>query len=1189
MFRQSTEALRVVWCVLVAVSVTFTAAAAQPDLETAFRSPPKAARPWVYWFWMNGNITRQGITADLEAMKEAGIGGCLIMHVKLGDIGEYKLGQMPPAGPVRFMSDEFRAMFRHAVSEAARLGLKIDMNNADGFTGSGGPWVPVEKSMKKLVWTETPVSGGKRVSLSLAQPETILDFYRDVAVVAFPRQPSLQDEMKAAGASFSAPDEKFDSKAIADENPKTRARLWRKGVLGRPHLLVSFPEPYTADTLVIEGLDLGGGGMGFPPAALEVSDDGKRFRPLGRVVLKWYPAARTNTCRFDACTARHFRLVFSANLPEISVGEVALGRSNKVHYWEAKAGFTRYGEWGGGSELYTDRKMTVPPPPDATTKPSVEPHVESAKESPVSPGGVPAIPRAKVFDLSAAVRDGKLSWNVPEGEWTVLRIGYTTTGIKNHPASEGGHGLECDKLDPSGVEAAFNGMLAKLVADCGDDVGRSFTHAHIDSWEVGIQNWTEGMAETFKRRNGYDLTPFYPLLVTGHAVESNDASERFLWDLRRSIVKMMADNYLGRMESLCHEHGLKFSSEAAGRQTFLYSPLYLLTKSDLPMGEFWPHEGVPRVDCKAAASVAHLYGMPVVGAEAFTGGGDFANWKSHPYLLKQIGDDAYCLGINHFVIHYYVHQAYDGFRPGFAMGPWGIHLDRMNTWWPQAKAWLTYLARCQHMLRQGQFVADVLYFPGECAPHYLGKRDGLSLPLPAGYDFDGCDRETLLERLAVKDGRLVLPSGMSYRYLMLARDRTMTPELARRLRELVEAGAKVIGPKPECSPSRRDGRAGDDEVRRIADALWDTGRVIWGKSFEEIAAADHLAPDFAFTSSSAEADVRYIHRRRGDSDIYFVANHQPETVDVQAAFRVTGKRPELWHPETGTIELPALYDDVDGRVRLPMHLEPLESVFVVFRKASPARRIVRIHGPGNRAPESRIPAPIKATQADGDAIHVEVSQPGTYELTMSDGERRTVKVDEILAARPLAGPWTLSFPSGWDAPEQIQLDQLISWTEHENFGVKHFSGTATYRTTFDGPPEFERRNRKWHLDLGDVQVIAQVRLNGRDLGTLWKPPFRVDATDALKLGDNVLEVAVTNLWANRLIGDEQFPDDARWERKYLAAWPDWFSLEGPAKPRPEPRRKTFSVVKHYDKQSPLLPSGLLGPVTLTATATAELK
>ena len=1177
MFHRSLEASCVTVCVVVATVLFVVPVMGQPDLAKTFQAPPESARPWVYWFWMNGNITREGITADLEAMHEVGIGGCLIMHVKLGDIGEYKLGNMPPDGPVTFMSDEFRELFRHAVAEAGRLGMKIDMNNADGFTGSGGPWVPVEKSMKKLVWTETHMAGGKRVSVQLPQPETLLDFYRDAAVIAFPRQHSLYEQMKKARPTFSAPDGKFNPRVVADEDRQTRTPLGQQGLKGGPHLLVSFAEPYTADTLVVQGVSLG---RGAPTGTLEISDDGTAFRPVGKLCLKWYPAAPTNTARFDASTARHFRLRFAPNCQHVSVGEVALGRSNKIHYWEPKAGFTRYGEWGGGSQLYTDRKTTVAPAP-------------AAKSSPDSNGSTPAIPLAQVVDLSGSIKeDGELLWEAPEGDWTVLRIGYTTTGIKNHPASKGGHGLECDKLHPSGVEAAFDGMLNRLIADSRDLVGRSFTHAHIDSWEVGIQNWTEGMTETFERSNGYDLTPFYPLLVAGHAVESNAVSERFLWDLRRTLLAMMAENYLGRIQTLCHENGLQFSSEAGGRQTFLHNPIGLLAGSDLPMGEFWPHEGSPRVDGKAAASVAHLYGKPIAGAESFTGAGTFANWQSHPYRLKQIGDEAFCLGINHFVIHYCVHQAYEGFRPGFAMGPWGIHLDRRNTWWAQGKPWLDYLARCQHLLRQGRFVADVLYFPGEGAPHHFGKRQSLSVPLPPGYDFDGCDRETLLHRLSVRDGRLVLPTGMSYRYLMLADDQTMTPDLARRVRDLVEAGATVIGPKPVRSPSLHDFPNCDEEVREIADALWDSGRVIWGKTFEQIAEADGLAPDFAFSSPSSEADLRYIHRRlAADTDLYFVANGADQAADVVASFRVSGRRPELWNPETGAISLPAVFDEVDGRIRLPMHLDRLQSVFVAFRSPAPDNRIVGVvakpdgEAPNSPSPENPGPS-IVLTQGETGMVHAEVFAEGAFELSYSDGSRRTIEVAEVPGPRELSGPWQVRFPSGWDAPEQIELDELISWTEHEDSGVRHFSGTATYRTAFDGVPESPTPRQKWFLDLGDVQVIARVRLNGRDLGTLWKPPFRVDVTDALRPGRNELEVCVTNLWPNRLIGDEHFPDDARWEGIYLESWPDWF-LEG--RPRPEPRRKTFAVVKHYGKESPLLPSGLLGPVTLNGAETIEVQ
>ena len=516
-------------------------------------------------------------------------------------------------------------------------------------------------------------------------------------------------------------------------------------------------------------------------------------------------------------------------------------------------------------------------------------------------------------------------------------------------------------------------------------------------------------------------------------VESNETSERFLWDLRRTLLAMMAENYLGRVQTLCHENGLKFSSEAAGRQTFLHNPVYLLTKSDLPMGEFWPHEDTPRVDGKAAASVAHLYGKPVVGAESFTGASNFASWKSHPYQLKGIGDEAFCLGINHFVIHYYVLQAFEGFRPGLAMGPWGIHLDRMNTWWNQGKPWLDYLARCQYLLRQGQFVADVLYFPGEGAPHHLGKRASLSVSLPRGYDFDGCDRETLLHRITVKDGRLVLPGGMSYRYLLLPDDRTMTPELARRIQELAETGATIIGPQPESSPSLRGFPECDAETRQIAKALWDNGQVLWGKKFEEIALEDELPPDFEFTSSSPDADIRYIHRRLGSTDFYFVANRNQQAVNIVATFRVSGRQPELWYPESGTFrDLPDWDITEDGRARMTIGFGPVESFFVVFRRSA-----------------------------------------------LPPSEPRTGNVLELERVAEIPGPWTVSFPPGQDAPTSIQLDPLSSWSEHEDFNVRHFSGTATYRKSFRLPDEVGKHSprQRIYLDLGHVEVMAQLKLN----------------------------------------------------------------------------------------------------------------
>ncbi len=1145
--------------VLVGLASRATAMEASGSLEREFLAPPPSARPWVYWFWMNGNLSRQGITADLEAMQRVGIGGCLIMHVKLGDIGADKLGNMPPDGPVAFMSDGYRDLVRHAIAEADRLGLKIDLNDADGFTGSGGPWVPVEKSMKKLVWTETHVSGtGQPRDLVLSQPETVLGFYREVSVFAHPRNPALAEQMRAAGAVIR------DGAGVEHTMPLTDGRrepfvsLRPARPAARLQVTISFAAPFAADTLVLQTADFGRGG---PRVLLEVSDDGKEFRPLGAMTLSWYPTALSNTVRFDACAARHFRLSFQ--LPpgrSLDLRELGLGRSNLVHAWEPKAGLTRFGQWGAGAPLFHERKLTA--------------QSEEARTVPVTADGTAPLPPEKIQSLSEAMQsDGKLRWAVPPGEWTVVRLGYTTTGVKNHPASKGGYGLECDKLHPAGIETAFAGMLQRLIADSQAYVGRSLTHAHVDSWEVGVQNWTDDLPQTFLRLNGYELAPFLPLLAGGRMVASSEISERFLWDFRRTLVTMMADNYLGRMHELCRQHGLQFSSEAAGRQQFLHQPLDLLARSDLPMGEFWPHEGSPRVDCKAAASIACLYDRPMAGAEAFTGAGDFADWRDHPYRLKAIGDEAFCAGINHFVIHYTVHQAYPDFRPGFAMGPWGLHFDRMNTWWEQGRAWLAYLARCQHLLRQGRLVADVLAFPGESVPQAFGRRGDLGTELPSGYDFVGCDRATLLERLTVRDGRLTLPSGQSFRYLLLADGGTLTLEVARRVRALVEAGATVIGSRPERSPSLRGFPAADAEVRRCGEIAPGRGRWISGQSFAEIARADGLPPDFSGRATAGEAKLGWIHRQADGIDLYFVANPEDRAIEFEAEFRVGPLRPELWDPSDGSITLPAAYDREGSVMRVPLRLPPRGSVFVVFRHPLESDRVVRVLREG--APVT--PDSFTRSPAAPSVLQAQLEAAGTYELVTADGRRRTFTLDPLPPARPLDGPWTIEFPPEGSTTPQVTVERLTSWTEHPDFNVRHFSGTARYRRTFAWEPAALGENRSWILDLGEVQVFAEVRLNGHDLGILWKPPFRVAIDRALRAGENHLEVRVTNLWPNRLIGDEHFPDDASWEGKYLKAWPAWF-LE--RRPRPEPRRKTFSVVKHFSKDSPLLPSGLLGPVRL---------
>lgn len=1065
--------------------------AAPPDaLAQGFSSPPDSARPQTWWHWMNGNVTAAGITADLEAMKRVGLGGAEIFTVDQGI----------PAGPAPFMGPEYRKLITYAVKEADRLGLKLCLHNCAGWSSSGGPWIAPEYAMQVVTTSERRVSGPLHFSDALAQPPTKQNFYRDIAILAFPTP----------------------------------------------------------------------------------------------------------------------------------VGETDGPTKNAIPNFRAKADY--------------ERGDNIAPASDGPASPAVRPAGE--------------------VNLTARFANGQLTWDVPAGAWTILRVGYTPTGETNHPAPPEGLGLECDKLSRAAMDVHFAGMMQKLLDDAGPLVGKSLNNALIDSYEVGSQNWTPAFRAEFARRRGYDLLPFLPVF-TGRVVDNSAVTERFLWDLRRTVADLMRDNYFGYFGELCHKRGLLFSTEGYGNGPF--EDLAAGGRADIPMGEFWVG-GAAAETGKLASSAAHTYGHTFVGAESFTADPAHGKWQNDPYSLKALGDRMYCAGINRFIFHRYAMQPWLDRRPGMTMGPWGFHFERTNTWWQQGAAWLTYLSRCQDMLQQGLFVADACYLSGENAP--VGIQS--SPALPAGFDYDGASPEVVLTRMSVKHGRLVLPDGMSYRILILPPGDTMTPALLRKIRQLVRDGATVVGPKPTRSPSLQDYPRCDREVKTLADELWGRadgtrvtehglgkGRVIWGQTLTQVFAARRVAPDFELAGRSAR--LTYIHRAVGGADIYFVSNQRATAVEVPCTFRVSGRVPELWRPDTGQREQAPLYADRDGRTTVPLHLDPSGSVFVVFRRkagsADHAVSVVRTDGPDAPVPPTleiqravyeavdgagskdvtdivrravsdgtltidvtnealggdpvnlhvkrlrvdytRDGKPGTQTVAENDTLdiagaggghgpsfrvratpdggtEVEATESGTYQVRTAGGRTLTAQVSAVAAPLSLAGPWGLRFPPRWGAPASVPLDALASWTENADAGVRYFSGTATYVKDIDVLASLLGPGKSLALDLGEVKNIAQVKLNGKDLGVLWKPPFRVDVSGAAHAGTNHLEIAITNLWPNRIIGDEQLPDDREWDGDHLRRWPQWL-LDG--KPSPT-GRLTFTTWKHYDKNSPLLPSGLLGPVTL---------
>jgi hypothetical protein len=1065
---------------LVVLLATLRAEAGQ--LEKEFVAPPDAARPWAYWFWINGNISREGITADLEALKRVGIAGVLLMECGTAGPGG---GEMAPKGPYPFGSPEWRGLFRNAVQEAARLGLEFNMNNDAGWCGSGGPWNTPEHSMQRVVWTETRVEGERRFEGVLPQPATAEGFYRDIAVLALPAE-----DVGEAVSSFRSSSEPsgFDGRGLLNSDRSSVVPMpWSDGVT-QHWVQVEFARPVAARSMEL----VLGGCHAQLRVQVQASDDGQTFRSAGSFLTN-----PSGFFVFEPETARIWRFTFpksDSRDTQLDVHVLKLSSRYRMSDLDAKSALVR-------------RDVGWPP----ADKPAEL-----------------AVARDRIVNLTGRMdKDGRLVWDIPPGSWTVLRFGHTSTGRRNHPAPEAGCGLECDKLSAEAMDAHFDGFLKRLIDDVGPAAGRALTYTHIDSWEVGSQNWTPKFGDEFRRRRGYDPLPWLPAL-TGRTVGSLDLSERFLWDVRATVGELVADNYAGRLRELARRHGMKLSIEAYGDGVF--DNLAYAGRCDMPMGEFWV--GGNAVECKAMASAGHVYGRRYIGAEAFTADEPLARWQNHPNAFKALGDRMFCAGINRFVICFMTHQPWSDRVPGMTLGRWGEHFDRSNTWWEYSKPWMDYLTRCQSLLQRGDFVADLCYLVGEGAPNTLR---GLNPPPPSGYDYDACTAEVLMQA-TVRHGRLKLPGGMSYHVLVLPPVDRMTPPLLRKIGQLAEAGAAVVGTtRPLCSPSLENYPRCDQDVQRLAGQL-----PIWDRSLTEVLSAADLKPDFEGPS------LGYIHRRDGDAEIYFVANPHDRPAKTECTFRVSGKLPERWDPATGDIRRAPGIATADGRTTVPLELEPRGSVFVVFRR----------NGRSSEVPVQR-------------------------------SESR---------AQELAGLWEVSFDPRFGGPAQpVRFEKLEDWSRRPEEGIKFYSGVAVYRKIFDLPegtrvegrgedaistapldPRPSTPSPRLFLDLGRVEVIAQVTLNGRDLGVLWKPPFRVDITDAVRAGDNALEIKVVNTWVNRLIGDEWLPADSEWRGNGLANWPPWL-LEG--KPSPTGRR-TFSTYRHWTKDAPLSSSGLIGPVTL---------
>jgi hypothetical protein len=704
----------------------------------------------------------------------------------------------------------------------------------------------------------------------------------------------------------------------------------------------------------------------------------------------------------------------------------------------------------------------------------------------------------------------------------VLRFGYSLLGITNHPATAEATGLEVDKLDRRYVKAYFDTYLDSYKETVGADMmgQRGIRYVINDSWEAGSQNWTDNMIDQFKKRRGYDPVPWMPVL-TGQVVGSAEASDRFLWDFRKTIADLIADEHYGQLEATLHERGMGHYGESheSGR-AYVADGMEVKKFNEVPMSAMWTQTpGVNKeqygynADDRESASVAHIYGQNLAAAESMTAAA--APWAWSPATLKPTADQEFLNGINRIVVHESAHQPLvgKGTAPGLTLGPFGQWFNRNETWAEEAGAWVDYLARTSFLLQQGHFGADLIYFYGEDS-NLTAIFANKSPNVPAGFGFDYVNADALIHELSVKDGQIVTPGGMTYHVLGLDQySRHMSLPVLRAIDKLVEDGAVVAGPKPNDDPSLADDQA---EFRKLSDALFGDGTgvhkvgkgtVYAGQDLADVFTALHVAPDFDYTKPESDARLEFVHRKLEDGDVYFVDNRKDRDETVQATFRVTGRTPELWHADTGVTE-PASFTMADGRTTVPLHLGPWGTVFVVFRE--------------------------KTTETARQL-------PNVTETTLAT-------VD---------GPWQLNFPPDWGAPASVTLDTLASWSDNADAGVKYFSGTASYNKTVQAPEDWFKPGAHVWIDLGDVKNLAEVSVNGKSFGEIWHTPYRVDATSALKPGANEITIKVTNAWVNRLIGDQQ----------------------------PGATTYTSADVKPYRANSPLLPSGLLGPVKVLRTET----
>jgi hypothetical protein len=1042
-------------------------------LEQGFKSPPDSIKPWVYWYWISGNVSKEGITKDLEAMSKVGIGEAFIGNIGMGE----------PYGDVKVLSEDWWKLTEHAIREGKRLGVDIGIFNSPGWSQSGGPWVKSTQAMRYFVNSEVTVQGGQSIVRKLAA----VDSLQDVAVIAFKKP--LDDDSQLADFkpqivtvpfvdnASSLADNDFEQPVIFNAKSITIDLTVNQGFKARSLILHPAKIPFKAHVVF----------QAWKNNAYQTVKEFDYDRSHSAVTVGPIVYGPVSISIGEVLSTK-FRLIINniknraGNDTNSGFTEIVLSESPRLaQYIEKQLGkmFQR------PMPLWDEYQW-----PDQT----------SAGTSAM------LINEQSVIDVTKNMQpDGVLKWDAPVGNWVIMRFGVLPTGTKNGPASPEATGFEVDKMSKTHLASHFDSYIGKLLKRMPAADRTAFKHVVADSYEMGSQNYTEGFAVDFNKRYGYNPLLWLPVL-SGRIIGSAEQSNRFLWDLRRFVADKVAYDYVGGLRDLSQKNGLRIWLENYGHWGFPSEFLMYGGQSNDIAGEFWTEGSLGSIECRAASSAAHIYGVNRVYAESFTS--NAKAYSLYPALLKKRGDWSFTEGINHVLLHVYIHQPYEDRNPG--MNAWyGTEFNRKNTWFEKSKIWIDYLRRNMFLLQQGKPINDVAYFIGEDAPKMTGVRDP---ELPKGYSYDYINAEVILKRLSVRDGKLVLPDGTSYRLLVLPALKTMRPLVLKKIRELVNAGATVLGPKPSRSPSMENYPAADKEVQNIANELWKgvdgtrqksaaygKGWVISGLDIQSTMNKIGVHPDVEFPKNKP---ILWTHRKTADADIYFITNQSDSLLSISPIFRVDNKQPELWDATTGSHRDLPQYTITANRTTVPLQLAPAQSYFVVFRR--------------------------KATAIKG------------------------LNFPKPVLMQTINTPYQVKFNANNRGPANaVTFNQLNDWAQSKDESIRYYSGTAIYTNSFN-MPTIPKQQRVF-ITIDQVKDIASIKLNGKDVGGLWTAPLELDITDALVKGNNQIEIEVTNLWVNRLIGDSKVPVK---------------------------ERKTWTVTDTYKPGDKLQPSGLIGEMKL---------